>query len=145
MNLTGKYTVNAPVARVWSVLLNGETLARITPAVTRLEEIEPDHYKAIADVKIGPVKGGFSGDLWVKNKIEHESFTLSIQQNSVMGNVAADMQMKLSPVDETRTEVSFNGVVRLSGTLSIMGQRVLSPVANMLSKQFFEDLEKELR
>ena len=89
MNLTGNYTVNAPAKLIWDLLMDPDTLARITPAITSLERIDEDNFKAIADVKIGPVGGSFSGNLNLSEKVEPESFKLSIQQNSKIGNANA--------------------------------------------------------
>lgn len=144
MNLTGNYTVNAPAKLIWDLLMDPDTLARITPAITSLERIDEDNFKAIADVKIGPVGGSFSGNLNLSEKVEPESFKLSIQQNSKIGNANAVVNMKMKALSETQTEVSFDGDVKLSGMLNTMGGRVITPVANMLSKQFFEALEKEV-
>ena len=145
MNLTGKYTVNAPAKLIWDLLMDPDTLARITPAITSLERIDEDNFKAIADVKIGPVGGSFSGNLNLSEKVEPESFKLSIQQNSKIGNANAVVNMKMKALSETQTEVSFDGDVKLSGMLNTMGGRVITPVANMLSKQFFEALELEIK
>lgn len=145
MNLTGKYTVNAPAKLIWDLLMDPDTLARITPAITSLERIDEDNFKAIADVKIGPVGGAFSGNLNISEKVEPESFKLTIQQNSKIGNANAVVNMKMNALSETQTEVSFNGDVKLSGMLNTMGGRVITPVANMLSKQFFEALELEVK
>jgi uncharacterized protein len=144
MKLTGKYTVNAPAQQVWDILMNPDTLARIVPYVTTLEPTGLDTFKAIANVKIGPVKDSFSGNLAIKNKNEPENFTLGIEQNSKSGSAAADMKMSLTVLSPTQTEVSFEGDVRLSGTLAIMGGRVLTPIAATVSKQFFEGLAKEV-
>ena len=145
MNLTGKYTVNAPAKLIWDLLMDPDTLARITPAITSLERIDEDNFKAIADVKIGPVGGSFSGNLNLSEKVEPESFKLTIQQNSKIGNAHAVIHMKMNALSETQTEVSFDGDVKLSGVLNTMGGRVITPVANMLSKQFFEALELEVK
>ncbi len=145
MNLTGNYTVNAPAKLIWDLLMDPDTLARITPAITSLERIDEDNFKAIADVKIGPVGGSFSGNLNLSEKVEPESFKLSIQQNSKIGNANAVVNMKMKALSETQTEVSFDGDVKLSGMLNTMGGRVITPVANMLSKQFFEALELEIK
>ena len=121
MNLTGKYTVNAPAKIIWDLLMDPDTLARITPAITSLERIDEDNFKAIADVKIGPVGGSFSGNLNLSEKVEPESFKLSIQQNSKIGNANAVVNMKMKALSETQTEVSFDGDVKLSGMLNTMG------------------------
>lgn len=145
MNLTGKYTVNAPAKIIWDLLMDPDTLARITPAITSLERIDDDNFKAIADVKIGPVGGAFTGNLNLSEKVEPESFKLTIQQNSKIGNANAVVNMKMKALSDTQTEVSFDGDVKLSGMLNTMGGRVITPVANMLSKQFFEALEAEVK
>jgi hypothetical protein len=144
MTLTGAHTVNAPAKKIWDMLMDTEILARITPAITRLEKLDVENYKAIAEVKIGPVCGEFSGNLKLTDIQEPDTFTLNIQQNSKIGNANAVVKMSLKALSDMQTELSFIGDVKLSGTLNMMGQRVLTPVANMLSKQFFEALDKEV-
>jgi carbon monoxide dehydrogenase subunit G len=144
MKLTGQYTLNASAQTVWTMLMNPDTLTRIVPFVTSLESTGEDTFTAIAQVKMGPVKDSFSGNLTIKDKVEPQSFTLSVQQNSKSGNAAADIKMKLAELNTTQTEVRFEGDVRLSGTLAIMGGRVLTPIAASVSKQFFQALEKEI-
>lgn len=119
-------------------------LARITPGITTLERIDADNFKAIAEVKVGPVGGAFSGSLKIADREEPRRFTLIVQQNSKIGNANAVMAMSLDEKDAGHTEVSFSGDVKLSGMLATMGQRVLTPVANMLSGQFFNALQKEV-
>ncbi len=126
------------------MLMDSDILARITPAITSLEPVDSDNFIAVADVKIGPVSGKFKGTLKVSERIEPNNFNLTVQQNSVVGNAAAVMAMTLKELSPEQTEVSFQGDVKLSGTLAVMGGRVLVPVANMLSKMFFTDLQKEV-
>ena len=144
MHLSGKHVLNAPASKIWNLLLDPEILAKITPGITRLEATGNDEYDAIADVKIGPVNGSFSGKMAVTNKIDKEGFTLLIQQNSKIGNVNAEGTIKLNPLSDTQTEVDFSGDAKISGTLARTGQRVISGVAKMLTKQFFKALEEEV-
>ena len=69
---------------------------------------------------------------------------MKVQQNSKIGNANAAIKIGLLNVEEKKTEVSFDGDVKLSGLLASMGQRLIGGVANTLSKQFFSNLEKEL-
>lgn len=124
--------------------MDPEFLARVTPGVTRLERTGDDTYEAIADIKMGPVKGSFSGDLAIKDKQEPGSFVLEVSQKSKIGNVSATIDLALEPADENSTVMTFDGKAKLSGLLARMGQRVLSGVANTLTKQFFAALEEEL-
>ncbi|MCO6481071.1 MAG: carbon monoxide dehydrogenase subunit G [Phaeodactylibacter sp.] len=144
MHLKGTHKFDASANEIWSKLMDIDILARITPGVSKLEEIGEDQYKAIAEVKMGPVSGSFSGNLDVLEKQEPRSFILNIKQNSKIGNVKADVRIQLEPVSDNETELSFDGKANLSGLLARTGQRVLSGVANTLSKQFFKALEDEL-
>lgn len=144
MTLNGTYTVNAPAQTIWDLMMDPAVLARITPAITKLEKIDEENFKAIAEVKIGPVGGAFSGNLKMVDKVQPESFKLVIQQNSKIGNANAEVMMNLKALSDTQTEVSFTGDVKLSGMLSTMGSRLITPVANKLSKEFFQALEKEV-
>lgn len=144
MTLNGTYTVNAPAQTIWNMLMDPDTLARVTPGITSLEKIDADNFKAVAEVKFGPVGGAFSGNLKITDRREPEHFTLEIQQNSKIGNANAVVHLNMKALSATQTEVSFEGDVKLSGMLATMGGRVITPVANVLSKQFFEALEKEI-
>lgn len=144
MHLEGTHTLSAPPQEIWNLLMDSEVLARITPAISRLEPIGEDKYKAVAEVKLGPVKGSFSGEMELSDKKEPEHFVLHMQQKSRMGNVSAEGRIELHGQDNDETEVAFTGDAKLSGTLARMGQRVLGGVANTMVKQFFQNLEEEL-
>ncbi|MEL6968748.1 MAG: carbon monoxide dehydrogenase subunit G [Bacteroidota bacterium] len=144
MHLKGTHTLPATREQLWLYLMDPEFLARVTPGITRLERIAEDSFEAIADIKMGPVKGSFTGNLGLREKQEPESFLLDISQNSKIGNVSATIKLELTEMDSNTTAMSFDGKAKLSGLLARTGQRVLSGVANTLAKQFFSALEKEL-
>ena len=144
MDIKGTYTLPASTQVIWDKLLDKDTLARITPGISELEATGEDTFVAIAHIKMGPVNGSFKGDLAIINKEEPSSFTLRIKQNSKIGNVSADVALQIKELSENESEVSFKGKAKLSGLLARTGQRVLSGVANTLSKQFFKALEKEI-
>jgi uncharacterized protein len=144
MQLAGKHIVNTGSSKVWDMLMDTDTLARVVPGVSRLEKTGDNTYKSILDIKLGPVSSSFTGDLQMEEITAPKGFTLKVQQNSKIGNANAAIKIGLLNIEENKTEVSFDGDVKLSGLLASMGQRVIGGVANTLSKQFFSNLEKEL-
>ena len=144
MQLAGKHIVNAPPSKVWDMLMDTDTLARIVPGVSRLEKTGENTYKSILEIKLGPVSGSFNGNLQMEEITAPVGFTLKVQQNSKIGNANAAIKIGLLNAADSKTEVSFDGDVKLSGLLASMGQRVIGGVANTLSKQFFSNLDKEL-
>lgn len=144
MDLNGSHILNASPDRVWAMLMDTDILARIVPGITTLEKTAENEYKAVAQVKMGPVNGSFSGGLSMQDIREGEGYTLNVQQNSKIGNADATVTIDLHSVQDNQTELTFDGKAKLSGLLARTGNRVMSGVANSLTKQFFENFEKEI-
>lgn len=144
MQLTGSHILNAPVSKIWTMLMDTDTLATLVPGITRLEQISENQYNAVADIKIGPVSGSFTGGLSLADIRENEGYTLHVKQNSKIGNADAVVRIALKAVADDQTEISFDGDAKLSGLLARTGNRVISGVANTLTKQFFSNFEQAL-
>lgn len=144
MNITGKHTFEVSRDVLWNYLMDPEVLAKITPGETALELLGDDAYKSTSTIKIGPVKGTFSGKLEVVEKLAPDSFILRMDQQSKIGNGQADVKMLLQSLSDTQTELSFDGKAKLSGLIARTGQRVLSGVANSITKEVFASLEKHI-
>jgi carbon monoxide dehydrogenase subunit G len=144
MQLTGKHIVNAVPSKVWKVLMDTETLAKLIPGISGLEKTGENTFKSIIEIKLGPVNGSFTGNLEIQDVNEEKGFILKVLQNSKIGNAKAAIKIDLLPVDDKQTEVAFDGDVKISGLIAGMGQRVMGSVSNTLTKQFFANLEKEL-
>lgn len=124
--------------------MDTDTLAKIVPGISRLEKTGENTFKSFIDIKLGLINGSFTGDLQMEDIVEPKGFTLKVHQSSSVGKANAAIKIELTAVNETQTEISFDGDVKLAGLLAGMGQRVLSGVANVLTKQFFANMEKEL-
>ena len=144
MQLAGKHIINASASKIWSMLMDPDTLAKIVPGISSLKKDGENSYISTLSIKMGPVSGSFAGNLKMEDIQNQKGFTLKVQQNSKIGNANAAIKIDLSPLEENKTEVAFDGDAKLSGLLAGMGQRVLGGVANTMTKQFFTNLEKEL-
>jgi carbon monoxide dehydrogenase subunit G len=144
MQLSGKNLVNASPSRVWDILMNTDTLARVVPGISKLEKTGENTYKTLLEIKMGPVNSSFTGDLQMEDIVDQKSYTLKVQQNSKIGNANAVIRISLASSDENKTEVGFDGDVKLSGMLAALGQRLVGGVSDTLTKQFFSNLEREV-
>jgi len=144
MLLTGNHIVNASASTVWLMLMDPDVLAKVVPGISELQKISDNSFKSILNIKIGPVSSSFAGSLQLEDMVEQKSFTLKAQQNSKIGHANAVVKINLTAMTNAETEVKFDGDVKISGMLATMGQRLLGGVANTLTKQFFENLDKEI-
>jgi uncharacterized protein len=145
MLLNGTHTLNASPNIIWEKLMDTEILAKIVPGISKLVKLADNEFEAISEIKLGPVSGKFSGGLTLTEIHEPSTFTLNVTQNSKIGNADAEIKINLFDLGNSQTELSFDGDAKLSGLLARTGQRVLSGVANSLTKQFFENFEEELQ
>ena len=148
MHLEGEHTFSASHGNVWELLNDAGVLARITPGLDELQAQGEDIYRALFAIKMGPINSTFSGTLRVVDRVAPERFGLVIDIAGQAGTVAAEATVTAVPVAGTepgQTRVTFTADAKLTGLLVRMGQRVLSGVGRLLTKQFFQALERELQ
>ena len=144
MQLTGNQVLNADSSTIWQMLMDSDVLAKIVPGISKLEHLDDNTFRSTIEMKFGPVSGSFNGNLQMEDLTDQKSFILKTQQNSKIGSANAAIKIELANAGDHKTQVSFNGDVKLSGLLANMGQRLIGSVANALTKQFFTNFEKEL-
>jgi carbon monoxide dehydrogenase subunit G len=144
MELKGRQTVSSTPSTLWKMLMDIETLPKIIPGISNLEKTGENTYRSIFEVKFGPVGGEFIGDMQMEDISEQKAFTLKAQQHNKIGTVNSVMKIGLMPVPGNETEVSFDGEIKITGMMSMMGEKVLKSVADMLTKKFFSNLDHEL-
>ena len=144
MELKGKRIVKSDPSTLWKMLMDAEILPKIVPGISKLEKTGENTYKSVMEVKFGPVGGEFTGDMQMEDIINQKSFILKAQQHNKIGTVNSVMKIELMPIAVNETEVAFGGEVTISGLMSVMGQKLLGGVADMLTKQFFANLDHEI-
>jgi carbon monoxide dehydrogenase subunit G len=148
MHLEGEHTFSASQRHVWERLNDAGVLARITPGLDELQAQDEDTYRAVFAIKMGPINSTFGGTLQVVDRVAPQRFRLLIDIAGTVGTVDAAATVTAAPVADTdpeRTRVTFAAEAKLTGVLVRMGQRVLSGVGRLLTKQFFQALERELQ
>lgn len=145
MDVKGEHQFDVSAQKLWDYLMDVDVLAKITPGISKLELIETDKYKTISDIKIGPVKGSFKGDLEVIEKAEPVSFAIKMVQLSKIGNAHVKVDMNISENGDSGSVLNFDGKAKLSGVIARTGQRVLSGVANTITKEVFASLEEHIQ
>jgi len=144
MELKGKRNVETDPVTLWNMLMDIEILPKIVPGISKLEKTGENTYKSTLEIKFGPVSGEFTGDMQMEDISHQRSFTLKAQQHHKIGTVNSIMKIELVPISGTETEVVFGGEVTISGLMKMMGEKVLGGVTEMLTKQFFENLDREI-
>jgi len=99
-------------------------------------------WNMLMDVEI--LSGEFTGDMQMEDIRHQKTFTLKAQQHNKIGTVNSVMKIELMPISGKETEVAFSGEVTIGGLMKMMGEKVLGGVTDMLTKQFFANLDHEI-
>ncbi len=147
MQLTGSYKFNHEQQAVWDVLMNPDAIAKALPGVDELIPVEgePDTWRADAKLGIATVRGKYSGIVKLSEQNPPNQYRLTVSgsgQNSIIDGTTL---ISLSyDADNQQTILNWEADVQISGKLASIGQRLIGAAANMMSKQFFQGLEKQL-
>jgi carbon monoxide dehydrogenase subunit G len=144
MQFTGKHVLEAAPYRIWENLMNIDTLVKVIPCVTSLQQVGENTYTSTFQFKFWPLNGSFSGNLELEDLSEPEKLTLKVQQNSRIGNASAAIKVELISLDGQQTLIAFDVEAKLSGLLASLGGRVIDKVARKVINKFFSNLEREL-
>ncbi len=143
MKLSGSHTVSSSLSNIWEILMDPDALARITPGIKKLENTGPNKFNVVSEIRIGPVKGVFKGNMEITDIIDMGKFTLIMNQKSKIGNVTSSATIGLIP-ENGNVIINFSGDAKISGLLARTSQRLISGVAKKLTKDFFKALDKEI-
>ena len=145
MKLAGEYLFDGPRDVVWELVRDPDVLATALPGTQSLEEVEENVYEGKMNVRIGPVAGLFSGRLVVSNEVPLESCTLTVEGKGAPGFGKGSGDCKFIEQEDGKTLMAYEGELQVGGTIANVGQRLIETVANSMTKQAFESLNRSLK
>ncbi len=143
MEITGEFKIKGSRQEIWDLLNDPDELAKAIPGADRLIEEAPDRYRAEMSVGVGMIRGKFGGSVTVEDKLEPESYRMTVDGKGGAGWMKGDGKIELAEAGEEATLISVAGDASVGGLLARVGQRMVRNVANSLMKQFFQNIEKQ--
>ncbi|RIV21893.1 carbon monoxide dehydrogenase [Alicyclobacillaceae bacterium I2511] len=142
MQLSGHKIFPISRAQTFAMLTNPEVIIRCMPGLKSLKTTGKNQYDAELEIGVAGLKGTYQGNLQLTDIIPEQAYRLSVQGKGPMGFMESDVQVRLTD-HEKGTQVHYQGVAKVGGTVAGVGQRVLSGVATLLINQFFNTVAKE--
>ena len=136
MKVEGAYSFPGSPEKVWSLLLDPESLRSCIPGCESLTETAPDQWDAVMKIGVAAIKGTYKGKVAIADKQPPAGYTLQVEGSGGPGFVKGAAKISLSP-EADGTKVSVDGDGQVGGMIAGVGQRMLPGVAKMLMNQFF--------
>lgn len=143
MKVTHTVTLNAPVDKVWKVLLDPNEIAGCIPGCEGLTPVGNDQYEAVMRVGVGAVRGTFRSKVSLKDITPTTSYRMSVEGQGNAGLVNGEGLISLAP-EGAGTLITIDGDANIAGTIAAVGQRMLTGAARMMMNQFFGCIGKKV-
>ncbi len=142
MKVEGSHRLAAPRERVFQVLTDPATVAKLLPGCEKLEPAGPDTFRVKMKLGLAALSGAYEGTVKLSEARPPEHLRLSVASRGPWGFAEGDGALDLAEQDG-KTEVRYAGELKVGGMIASVGQRLLDAAARMVLGQFFQSLEKE--
>ena len=145
MNMTGEVQLPASRETVWAMLNEPAVLKSCIPGCESLDKDSDNEFRAIATIKIGPVKARWKGKVRFSNLDPPNSYCISGEgDGGVAGFAKGGAKVSLANKDGG-TLLSYNVEAQIGGKLAQLGQRLINSVAKKTADDFFENFAAAVR
>jgi carbon monoxide dehydrogenase subunit G len=146
MLLTGKIRVQAPIQRVWDMLLEPETLEVCLRGIEKIERLDERNYTIVMAQKVGPLTVRFQIKATLI-KVEAPRHLEIEGQRADMGKT--DHRVHKARIDLRETaggtvEISYMADANIGGALAILGDRIIQAKAKKVEVEFAKTLQERL-
>lgn len=138
---TRSYTINAPIDRVWTLLMDTDAIAECIPGCDSLEPDGENRYAVQLTVRMAAVMGQYTGSVALVDVMPTQSYRLVVGGRGRPGFVQGDAVIRLDGVAES-TELTVEGRVQTGGSIARVGQRIIGSAARFMVDRFFERLKE---
>jgi len=137
MDFTGRYSIPAPPETVWQALNDAEILKRCVPGCEELEKTSDTDFRAVATLKIGPMKASFRAKIALSDLAPPRRCKITGEgQGGVAGFAKGHAEVELAP-EGAGTLLSYTAHASVGGKLAQIGQRLIDSAAKQLADDFF--------
>jgi carbon monoxide dehydrogenase subunit G len=145
MQLSGTVNIKASRQKVWEFLTDPNQVAQCAPGVESVEVVEPGRkFRAIAAIGFGTVKARFNGDAEFVELDAPNRAKIKAHGNAPGSAADVASEMFLSDGPDGTTEMRWTADITVLGQLASLAARMMTPVSQKLSEQFFAAAKKKI-
>jgi len=147
MLMEGKFTLKAPIQKLWDTLLDPETLLSCIPGAEKIERIDEKTFDCLVKQKVGPISVKFKFKS-VLSKVEPPTHIEVDGEGEDIGKAGHFVQKSVVDLRETQggeVEVSYRTDVTIVGKLAMFGDRIMRAKAKKVEEEFTKALQERLK
>lgn len=146
MIIEGKFTVKAPIQKLWDTLFDVQALASCIPGTEEIKQLDDKTYDVTMKQKVGIIKVKMKGKQTL-TKVEaptHLEMEGEAEDLTKLGRMKDKVKMDLKDLGNGEVEISYNMDVSMVGKLAMFGDRVMRSKATEIEREFVKNLQAKL-
>lgn len=147
MLMEGKFTLKAPIQKLWDTLLDPETLLSCIPGAEKIQRIDEKTFDCVVKQKVGPISVKFKFKS-VLSKVEPPTHIEVDGEGEDIGKAGHFVQKTVVDLRETpggEVEISYKTDATIVGKLAMFGDRVMRAKAKKVEEEFTKALQERLK
>jgi len=147
MLMEGKFTLKAPIQKIWDTLLEPETLLSCIPGAEKIERLDEKTYDCVVKQKVGPisVKFKFKSIITKMDSPTHIEIEGEGEDIAKAGHFVQKSSVDLREISPSEVEVTYRSDVNIVGKLAMFGERIMRAKAKKVEEEFTLALQERLK
>ncbi len=145
MQFEGKVNIKQSRSEVWAFLTDAEAVSQCMPGLESIEIVTPNKkFRALGALGLGTVKVKMDTDVeWVELDAPNRA---TMRMNGTAPGSAIDVasEIRLADGADGSTDMEWSADVKVLGTIASLAARLMKPVTQKLTGQFFTCVKKKL-
>ncbi len=146
MLIDEKFTVKAPLQKVWDFLLDPEKIGSCVPGCEKIEITEKNTYLSIVKVKVGPISAKFKftttlTDIQPPRHVKAVGGGADIDKKGIFNQ---ESTLDLKEVSPGEIEVSYRSEVKVGGMLATFGDLIMRAKSKELGEKFAQSVKQKV-
>jgi uncharacterized protein len=138
MKMSGEEIIPADIETVWKALNDIEILRQCIPGCESITKKSATEMSARVVAKVGPVKAGFNGTVYLKDLKPPHSYRIEGKgEGGLAGFASGGASVQLETVPEG-TKMTYDVDALVGGKMAMLGSRLIDSAARSLAGQFFD-------
>jgi len=147
MLMEGKFSLKAPIKKIWETLLEPETLLSCIPGAEKIERINEKTYDCVVKQKVGPISVKFKFKSIITKMEPPTRMEIEAEGEDILkaGHFVQKSIVDLREISPSEVEVSYKSDVNIVGKLAMFGDRIMKAKAKKVEEEFTTALQERLK
>jgi carbon monoxide dehydrogenase subunit G len=147
MLMEGKFSLKAPIKKIWETLLEPETLLSCIPGAEKIERIDEKTYDCVVKQKVGPISVKFKFRSIITKMEPPAHIEVEAEGEDILkaGHFMQKSFLDLREISPSEVEVSYRSDVNIVGKLAMFGDRIMKAKAKKVEEEFTMALQERLK